>query len=157
MLQTQCFQKLTLSIPSWLNLKKETLYTQEDCKKWSFSLSCYNICRFQGVYDICFKSFAVPSHRACSTLEHLFPEGCRMLTRGKWLPHSPKDAGRWRDGAWEHIHCSQAHLTDVFCALPGELHVSDTALIHVLHAPEHSLLLLMSLQHILWENPDINI
>lgn len=52
---------------------------------------------------------------------------------------------------------SPAHLTDVFCALPGELkHMSDTALILVLHVPEHSLLLLMSLQHISWENPDVN-
>lgn len=76
------FQKLTLSIPSWLNLEKETLHTQEDWKKWSFSLSCNSICRFQGVYDICFKTLAVPSHRACSMLERLFPEGCSVLTRG---------------------------------------------------------------------------
>lgn len=91
-----------------------TYTRRDDCKNSLFSLSCYSICRFQGVHDICFKSFAVPSHQRLLHAAASLTRGMLRAHRRKWLPHSPEDAARWQGGAWEHICCSRAHRTDVF-------------------------------------------
>lgn len=84
LLQTQCFEKLTLSIPSWLNLKEWTLHTREGmtAKIHYFLWAVTAFVDFRGCMTFVSKVLQFQAIRAYSTPQHLLPEGCWGRTGG---------------------------------------------------------------------------
>lgn len=155
LLQTHCFQKLTLSIPSWLNLEKETHIHKKTGKIGHVLWAVTAFVDFRGCMTFVSKfwQFQAIGHAPRWSASSQRAAECSQEEMASSFTKRCSTMARWLMGA--HPRFPSTPRWCLLC-LPGELHVSDTALIHVLHVPEHSLLLLMSLQHIPWENPDVN-